>query len=133
MKRDNEVYSLGNGYSPFVYNSENSLKYCFPVSSGHADLSFAFDISEQDLEVLKSSLFRFKALYFLLFYEAQSTFGTGHPNPRKYTAAEFETCKNKVLYQSEKWLASYITEFSKNRNLAESHFVSFSKNVFGTE
>ncbi len=130
MKRENEVYSLNRGYSPFIYKSKSGLTYCFPVSSGHADMEFEFDISEQDLDVLKSSNFRFKALYYILFNEAQSTFGTGHPNPRRYTAEEFEDAKNKVLYESEHELKIYIKEFSKEKNLAESYFQSFSNNVF---
>ena len=130
MKRENEVYSLCRGYSPFIYKSETGLTYCFPVSSGHADMEFEFDISEKDLDVLKSSNFRFKALYYVLFNEAQSTFGTGHPNPRRYTAEEFEDAKNKVLYESEHELKIYIKEFSKKKNLAESYFQSFSNNVF---
>jgi len=130
MKKNSEVYSLKEGYSPFIYKSETGLKYCFPVSSGHADLTFEFDISEQDLDVLKSSQFRFKALYYVLFNEAQSTFGTGHLNPRTYTVEEFENAKNKVLYQSENWLVLYLKEFSKNRNLADDYFQSFSENVF---
>lgn len=130
MKRENEVYSLNRGYSPFIYKSKSGLTYCFPVSSGHADMEFEFDISEQDLDVLKSSNFRFKALYYILFNEAQSTFGTGHPNPRRYTAEEFENAKNKVLYESEHELKIYIKEFSKEKNLAESYFQSFSNNVF---
>src|SRR5690554_531514 len=130
MKRENEVYSLNRGYSPFIYKRKSGLTYCFPVSSGHADMEFEFDISEQDLDVLKSSNFRFKALYYILFNEAQSTFGTGHPNPRRYTAEEFEDAKNKVLYESEHELKIYIKEFSKEKNLAESYFQSFSNNVF---
>lgn len=130
MKREKEVYSLNIGYSPFIYKNKSGLIYCFPVSSGHADLSFEFNISEKDLEVLKSSNYRFKALYYILFYEAQSTFGTGHPNPRKYKREEFEDSKYKALYQSENELKSYIKEFSKQRNLSENYFQSFSNNVF---
>ncbi len=134
MKRENEVYSLNGGYSPFIYKSKTGgLTYCFPVSSGHADMTFEFDISEQDLDVLKSSNYRFKALYYILFNEAQSTFGTGHPNPRRYTAEEFEDAKNKVLYKSEHELKLYINEFSKEKNLAEEYFQTFSKNVFQLE
>lgn len=130
MKRNSEVYSLSKGYSPIIYKSETGLIYCFPVSSGHADLTFEFDISEQDLDILKSSQFRFKALYYILFQEAQSTFGTGHPNPRRYTVAEFENAKNKVLYNSENDLQLYIKEFSKRWNLGENYFQYFSSNVF---
>ena len=129
MNRNSEVYSLNKGYSPFIYESEAGLTYCFPVSSGHADLTFEFFISQQDLDVLKSSQFRFKALYYVLFNEAQSTFGTGHPNPRTYTAKEFDNIKNKVLYKSENELESYIKEFSKQKNLAENYFQLFSKNI----
>lgn len=130
MKRENEVYSLSGGYSPFIYKSKTGLIYYFPVSSGHADMEFEFTISEQDLDVLKSSNYRFKALYYILFNEAQSTFGTGHPNPRRYTTEEFEDAKNKVLYKSERELELYIKEFSKKKNIAEDYFQSFSKNVF---
>lgn len=130
MKKENEVYSLKGGYSPFIYKSEIGLKYCFPVTSGHVDLSFEFDISELDLEVLKSSDYRFKVLYYILFHEAQSTFGTGHPKPRTYTADEFEDTKNKVLYKSDFDLQLFIKEFSKDNNLAESYFQMFSDNVF---
>lgn len=130
MKRENEIYSLNRGYSPFVYKSPTGFTYCFPVSSGHADMEFEFDISEQDLNVLQSSIFRFKALYYILFNEAQSTFGTGHPNPRRYTYEEFEDAKNNVLYKSENELKELIKEFSREKNLAENYFDSFSKNVF---
>ncbi|HBI01987.1 MAG TPA: hypothetical protein DDY18_10240 [Flavobacterium sp.] len=130
MKRENEVYSLSGGYSPFIYKNKTGLIYCFPVSSGHADMEFEFDISEQDLDVLKSSNYRFKALYYILFNEAQSTLGTGHPNPRRYTTEEFEDAKNKVLYKSERELELYIKEFSKKKNIAEDYFQLFSKNVF---
>ncbi|WP_324720031.1 hypothetical protein [Salinimicrobium sp. HB62] len=130
MKRENEVYSLNGGYSPFIYKSKTGLIYCFPVSSGHADMSFEFDISEQDLDMLKSSNYKFKALYYILFNEAQSTFGTGHPSPRKYTVDEFEDAKNKVLYKSENDLQLYITEFSKRWNLGENYFQCFSNNTF---
>lgn len=133
MKRESEVYSLSKGYSPFIYKSKTGLTYCFPVSSGHADMDFEFDISEQDLDVLKSSNFRFKALYYILFNEAQSTFGTGHPNPRRYTAEEFEDAKNRVLYKSEHDLMVFIKEFSKEKNLAENYFQYFSKTVFQLE
>jgi hypothetical protein len=133
MKRNSEVYSLSKGYSPFIYKSENGLTYCFPVSSGHADLIFEFVISEHDLDILKSNQFRFKALYYVLFNEAQSTFGTGHPNPRQYSTEEFDSAKNKVLYQSENDLKLYIKEFSKQKNLAEDYFQSFSKNIFQQE
>lgn len=130
MKRATEVYSLTGGYSPFIYKSKTGLSYCFPVSSGHADMEFEFEISEQDLDVLKSSNYKFKVLYYILFYEAQATFGTGHPNPRRYTAEEFEDTKNKVLYKSESELELYIWEFSKEKNLSENYFQSFSRNVF---
>ena len=131
MKRENEVYSLNGGYGPLIYKSKTGgLTYCFPVSSGHADMTFEFDISEQDLDVLKSSNYRFKALYYILFYEAQSTFGTGHPHPRRYTAEEFEDAKNKVLYKSEHELKLCIKDFSKKNNLAEEYFHLFSKSVF---
>ncbi|MCG8409958.1 MAG: hypothetical protein MI739_01600 [Bacteroidales bacterium] len=133
MKRESEVYSLSGGYSPFIYKSKTGLIYCFPVSSGHADMEFEFDISEQDLDVLKSSNFRFKALYYILFNEAQSTFGTGHPNPRRYTAEEFEDAKNRVLYKSEQDLMVFIKAFSKEKNLAEDYFQYFSKTVFQQE
>ena len=133
MKRESEVYSLSKGYSPFIYKSKTGLTYCFPVSSGHADMDFEFDISEQDLDVLKSSSFRFKALYYILFNEAQSTFGTGHPNPRRYTAEEFEDAKNRVLYKSEHDLMVFIKEFSKEKSLAENYFQYFSKTVFQLE
>jgi hypothetical protein len=130
MKKENEVYSLKGGYIPFIYKSETGLTYCFPVASGHVDMSFEFDISEDDLDVLKSSDYRFKALYYILFHEAQSTFGTGHPKPRSYTAEEFENTKNKVLYKSELDLQFFIREFSKGKNLAENYFQMFSNNVF---
>ncbi|UKM63471.2 hypothetical protein GSB9_00013 [Flavobacteriaceae bacterium GSB9] len=130
MKRENEVYSLSKGYSPFIYKGETGLIYCFPVSSGHVDMTFEFEISELDLDVLKSSDYRFKVLYYMLFHEAQSTFGTGHPKPRRFTAEEFEDTKNKVLYKSEFDLQSFIKEFSKKKNLAESYFQMFSNNVF---
>jgi len=133
MKRESEVYSLSGGYSPFIYKSETGLTYCFPVTSGHVDMTFEFDISEEDLLVLKSSDFRFKALYYILFYEAQSTFGTGHPKPRKYTAKEFEDTKNKVLFKSEHDLKVFIKVFSKEKNLAEYYFQYFSKTVFQQE
>ena len=133
MKRESEVYSLRGGYSPFIYKSKTGLTYCFPVSSGHADMEFEFDISEQDLDVLKSSNFKFKALYYILFNEAQSTFGTGHPNPRRYTAEEFEDVKNRLLYKSEHDLMVYIKAFSKEKNLAENYFQYFSKTVFQQE
>jgi hypothetical protein len=133
MKRNSEVYSLSKGYSPFIYKSENDLIYCFPVSSGHADLTFDFVISELDLDILTSNQFRFKALYYVLFNEAQSTFGTGHPNARQYTTEEFESAKNKVLYQTENDLKFYIKEFSKQKNFAEDYFQSFSKNIFQQE
>lgn len=133
MKRTSEVYSLSKGYSPFIYKSEIGLTYCFPVSSGHADLTFEFIISDRDLDVLKSNQFRFKALYYVLFNEAQSVFGTGHPTPRRYTAEEFESAKNTVLYISEHELLLYMKEFSKQKNLAEDYFQSFSKNIFQEE
>lgn len=130
MKRASEVYSLAGGYSPFVYKSKNGLIYTFPVSSGHADMDFEFEITEQDLDILRSNDYKFKMLYYILFNEAQSTFGTGHPNPRKYTIEEFENTKNKVLYQSDIELERFIKEFSKEKNLSEDYFQTFSKNVF---
>ena len=133
MKRENEVYSLNRGYSPFIYKSNSGLTYCFPVSSGHADMKFEFEISEQDLDVLKSSDYKFRVLYYILFNEAQATFGTGHPNPRRYTTEEFEDAKNKVLYKSESELELYIKEFSKKKNLSKDYFQSFSSNVFQKE
>ena len=133
MKRENEVYSLSKGYSPFIYNREAGLTYCFPVSSGHADMEFEFEISKQDLDILKSSNYKFRVLYYILFSEAQSTFGTGHPNPRKYTIDEFEDAKNKVLYKSESELELYVKQFSKEKNLSEDYFQSFSRNVFRQE
>ena len=134
MKRENEVYSLNRGYSPFIYKSDTGgFIYCFPVSSGHVDITFEFDISEQDLDVLKSSNYRFMALYYTLFYEAQSTFGSGHPNPRRYTAEEFDDAKNKVLYKAEDELKLYIKQFSRAKNFADEYFQMFSKNVFQLE
>lgn len=130
MKTEDKIYSLNEGYSPVIYKSKSGLTYSFPVSSGHADMEFEFDISEQDFEVLKSSNYKFKAFYYILFNEAQSTFGTGHLNPRRYTAEEFEDVKNKVLYKSDHDLKLFIKEFSKEKNLAEEYFHSFSKNVF---
>jgi len=130
MKKENEVYRLTKGYSPVIYKSETGLTYSFPVSSGHLDMSFEFDISELDLDVLKSSNYRFQVLYYILFHEAQSTFWTGHPKPRRYTAEEFEETKNKVLYKSEGDLQLFIKKFSKENNLAERYFQMFSNNVF---
>jgi len=130
MKKATEVYSLTSGYSPSIYKSKTGLTYCFPVSSGHADLEFEFEISEQDLDVLKSSDYKFKGLYYILFNEAQATFGTGHPNPRRYTVEEFEETKNKVLNKTESELKLFIKEFSRENNLSEDYFQSFSINVF---
>jgi hypothetical protein len=130
MKRENIVYYLKEGYSPFIYKNKNSLVYCFPVSSGHVDLTFEFVISESNLEVLKSDEYRFKVLYFLLFFEAQATFGTGHKSPSKFSKEEFEMCKNKALKKSKKDLELYIKEFSNSMNLAEDYFETFSKSVF---
>lgn len=130
MKRENEVFSLNRGYSPFVYKSNTGLTYCFPVTSGHVDMGFDFEISEQDLDVLKSSVFRFKALYFILFYEAQSTFGTGNSNPRKFSFEEFKDLKNKVLYETETEVKLHIQACSRKYNLAENYFDSFSRSVF---
>ncbi|MBD0822717.1 hypothetical protein [Aestuariibaculum marinum] len=122
MKRNSEVYSLNKGYSSFIYKSETGLMYSFPVSSGFIDLSFEFAITEHDLNVLKSNNYKFKVLYYVVFYEAQSTFGMRHTTPRKYTAKEFEIAKNKVLYQYEPELKLYVKEFSKRRNLGEDYF-----------
>ena len=130
MKRENKVYYLKKGYSSFIYKKNNSLVYCFPVSSGHADLTFEFVISESNLEDLKSNVYRFKALYFLLFHEAQTTFGTGRKSMRKYSIDEFEICKNIALKKSKKDLELYIKEFSNRMNLAEDYFETFSKSVF---
>ncbi|MEK8179539.1 hypothetical protein WMW71_04220 [Flavobacterium buctense] len=130
MKKESEVYRLKEGYSPFIYKSETGLTYSFPVASGHVDRTFEFVISELDLDAIKSSAYRFKALYYILFHEAQSTFGTGHPKPRTYTAKEFEEVKNKVLYISEFDLQLYINEFSEGNNLADCYFQMFSDNVF---
>lgn len=130
MKRDNEIYSVNKGYSPFVYKSATGLNFCFPVTSGHVDMEFDFEISEQDLAVMKTSLFRFKALYYILFHEAQSTFGTGNSNPRIFKYEEFEVIKNNVLYKTENELTQRIKDFSKQKNLAENYFESFSRNVF---
>lgn len=130
MKKNSKIYSLGKGYSPFIYKNETGLIYSFPVTSGHVDLTFEFTISAQDLDILKSHEFRFKILYFVVFHEAQSTFGTGHPKPRKYTSEEFENTKNKVLYTSETELKSYIKQFSKDKNLGEKYFDTFFRIVF---
>lgn len=133
MERENKIYSLNGCYSPSIEKSKTGLKYCFFVSSGHVDKVFEFEISKQDLEVLKSSNYKFKVLYYILFYEAQSTFGTGHSFPRRYTIEEFEDSKNKILYRSESELEFYTKEFSKEKNLAEDYFQSFSRNVFQQE
>lgn len=130
MKREDKVYCLKEGYSPYIYKNDKSFIYCFPVSSGHIDLTFEFVISKSDLECLKENQYRFKILYFLLFFEAQSTFGTGNENPREYRKDEFETCKNIVLTKSEKDLYLYIKEFSNKMNLAENYFTKFFKSVF---
>lgn len=130
MKRAKVLYSMCEGYSPFIYKSETGLIYCFPVSSGHVDKEFEFEISERDLDVLRSSNYRFKVLYYILFNEAQSTFGTGHPGPWRYTTKEFEITKNKVLYKPESELVLYIKTFSKKHNLSEGYFQSFSETVF---
>lgn len=130
MKRENKVYCLKEGYSPYIYKNEKSFIYCFPVSSGHIDLTFEFVISKDDLECLNANEYRFKILYFLLFFEAQSTFGTGNESPRKYRKDEFETCKNIALTKSERDLELYVKEFSNKKNLAEDYFKTFSKSVF---
>ncbi|MFY0604968.1 MAG: hypothetical protein JXQ93_13635 [Flavobacteriaceae bacterium] len=96
-------------------------------------MNFEFEITEQDLDILRSNDYKFKMLYYILFNEAQSTFGTGHPNPRQYTTEEFENTKNKVLYQSDSGLERFIKEFSKKKNLSEDYFQTFSKNVFRQE
>lgn len=130
MKREDIVYRLKEGYAPYIYKNENSFIYCFPVSSGHIDLTFEFAISKTDLEHLRENEYRFKILYFLLFYEAQSTFGIGNKNPREYTKDGFETCKRIALTKSEKDLELYIKEFSKTKNLAEDYYETFLKSVF---
>lgn len=130
MKKNNKIYSLGKGYSPFIYKNDTVLLYNFIVTSGHVDLTFEFTISEQDLDVLKSHEFRFKILYFIAFHEAQSTFGTGNPKPRKYTSEEFENTKNKVLYKSDLELKSYIKEFTKEKNLGDNYINTFFKIAF---
>jgi hypothetical protein len=96
-------------------------------------MEFEFEISEKDLDILKSSDFKFKALYYILFYEAQSTFGTGHPNPRKYKTEEFENVKKKVLYNPENEIELYFNELSKKRNLSKNGFEYFSETVFKQE
>lgn len=124
------VYRISGGYSPFISENESGLLYCFPVSSGHVDIYLEFNISEKDLEVLRANIFRFKVLYFILFHEVQLTFGTGNPNPRKYTIQEFEIIKKKVLYHPENEVRLYLNRYAKNRNKGEYYFESFSKNVF---
>ncbi|MCC2589655.1 hypothetical protein [Chryseobacterium sp. MFBS3-17] len=130
MKKEDKVYCLKEGYSPYIYKSEKSFIYCFPVSSGHIDLNFEFIISKADFECLKENQYRYKVLYFLLFFEAQSTFGTGTENPREFRKDEFETCKNIALTKSENDLALYIKEFSDKMNLSENYIKSFIKSVF---
>lgn len=130
MKREDIVYRMKEGYTPYIYKNENFFIYCFPVSSGHIDLTFKFAISKTDLEHLRENEYRFKILYFLLFFEAQSTFGTGNKNPREYTKDEFETCMNIALTKSEKDLELYVKEFSKRNNLAEDYYETFLKSVF---
>ncbi|KQR91998.1 hypothetical protein ASG01_13450 [Chryseobacterium sp. Leaf180] len=130
MSRDNLIYSLSNGYSPYIRKDENGLKYCFPVSSGHVDKDFEFFITDEDLDILRSSDYRFKLFYLVLFFEAQSTFGTGNRNPRTYKIEEFEKAKAIVLYQSESELHKYLLKFCKKYNLGDHYFQSFSKSVF---
>ena len=131
MSLNKKVYSLNEGYSPYVFQSETGLKYCFPVSSGIVDLSFEFDISDQDLDLLKSSDLKYKALYFILFHEAQSTFGSGHPSPRQYTFEEFRATKDQVLNKPDKELEKFVKEYSKRRRNNKEYFYRFSKSVFG--
>ncbi|MCM5663361.1 hypothetical protein [Galbibacter mesophilus] len=130
MKSDNQIFSLSTGYGPFISEGTTALLYCFPVTSGHIDKLFEFGISEIDFAILKSNNYKFKALYYILFHEIQSTFGTGHPSPRKYTNKEFEYVKNRVLHISNSELELYIKEFSRDKNLSEDYFQLFSKNLF---
>ncbi len=130
MSRQNEIYSLGEGYQPFIYKNESHLFYCFPVSSGHAELLFEFRISGEDLDTLKSSLFRFKLFYFVLFFEAQSTFGSGVKSSKKFTINEFEAVKKIVFDKPEDELKLFIKQFSKKKNLAENYFEWFCDETF---
>lgn len=125
MTRTKEVYKIKDGFNPYIWQDYNELFYTIPVSSGHTSLDYDFKISKDDLVKLKSSDFHFYALNYILFYEIQSTFGTGHPTPRVYTKEEFEEMKNKILSCNEKELKDYILCFSKKKNHGETYFETF--------
>lgn len=66
---------LGQGWELSVFQDDAGLFMSIPVDSGFASRSFAFRISQLDLDALRRSEFRRKALEFILHDRLQRRMG----------------------------------------------------------
>lgn len=131
MKQNQVIYRLKEGYNPMIFNKDNCFIYSFPVTSGHIDNTFEFQISKSTFDALVSNEYRFKLVYFILFHEAQKAFGTGNLKPRSFSIQEFEMYLNLVLTKSEIDLKKYCISYLYKSNFSEKYFDSFLESVFG--
>ncbi len=98
-----KVHHLGEGWQPHVDEIDGKLIYSIPVESSFVSISYEFEITKEDLFLLKESSEKYKLLFDSLHSEIQDTFGPSLPSEqvRKYTQTEFEIVKRKILYGSK--------------------------------
>lgn len=93
------IHHLGNGYGPHVDEIDGKIMFSLPVESSFVSLSFQFEISREDLAILKNNPEKMDALFDALHSEIQNTFGPSVPKEkvRHYTQGEFDVVKKRIL------------------------------------
>ena len=124
-----EIYRYGDGCSPRIYQDSDNLIYEIPVDSGFASSLFGFQINQEDLDILMMNNDLFIIFFFVLFHEIQSTFGTGHPSPRKYRQDEFDELKKKILFSPREAALRYLDDYLLKRNFAPIYFENFTRSI----
>lgn len=117
-----KIHHLGKGWEPHVDEVDGKLIYSIPVDSGFVSNSFEFNIESNDLEVLKTNLYRYAVLYFAVHTLLQNTFGQGIA-PKPFTQSEFTGTLQIILHSTESELESFIQEFNKKHNIILGHYV----------
>lgn len=89
------------GWCAGVVHEDGKLMYHFPVASGHADLSFKFEITDDHLQVLQEDEERFYFLFAVMHETHQLP-----PYPTENARAEiFDT----ILFASKATVSKFLT------------------------
>ena len=115
-----EVRRLGDGWEPHVDELADRLVYSLPVTSGHATVSFSFEIRRDDLDVLLTDPYRRAVLETVAHRTLQRSLVRGG---EPVTRPAFADLVARVLHAEPSALASFAREFNREQHFATAFFV----------